>query len=436
MSSTYVLCPNTRCRNPESGGRSWRWSDRGPTHCKFCNAKFRLPAPREPRKRTDGEDSNGKGKGRGKGNGKGKGRGGRSARRSQDESDLPNHPDEATTLNPEAIEQQLKKLVELDPNRAGAVNFEALFPKREKTAAEVRKEALDQAERAQTQFHHQEKVLDDMRASLSRKAQELLDYQLLVQEQEVKVGEAKQLYLQARHQRDSLDASLNDSSITYPPSPITGELNKYLAEQLQGVQIPASLASDIAAGINSIVSKVRMSPPPPPSCPPPPHPPSEVVRARVQREQLEAALEKAKKEEQDKIREEELRAQLASEAQARQASDTAGLSQTGQPDLASQEAQHDADMRNAVDKREGGNPEGEKPPVRRRTAERSLPDDNAASAEHITLATAAASSILAAAPARTSEQNKASASGNRDQERSGSRTPKGGSIRAKQQQPG
>ena len=108
------------------------------------------------------------------------------------------------------------KYVESDPSRAEAVDFDALFPKREKTAAETRKEAVDQAERAQAQFHHQEKVLDDMRTCLSRKAQEMLDYQLQVQEQEVKASEAKQLYLQARHHRDSLDASALPHS-----SPIT-----------------------------------------------------------------------------------------------------------------------------------------------------------------------------------------------------------------------
>ena len=431
MSSTYVLCPNTRCQNPDSGGRSWRWVNKGPTHCKFCNARFRLPQPThgEARKRGDGEGR----KGTGKGKGKGKGKGGRTRRNAQDDSADADAPTDSALLNPEFLEDQLKKYVESDPDRPKAVDFGALFPKREKTAAEVRKEALDQAERAQTQFHHQEKVLDDMRTSLDRKAQELLDYQLLVHEQEVKVGEAKQLYLQARHRRDSLDASLDASIHTFPPSPITGELNKYLAEQLQGVQIPASLASDIAAGINSIVSKVRVSPPPPPSCPPPPHPPSEVVRARVQREQLEAALEKAKKEEQDRIQEEALREQLANDAQARQPPSTAGLSQTGQSQLANPGGQPDAEMRIPVDKREGGNSEADKQPTRRRTAQKSLPGDHAATAEHVTVATAAAQAILAAGSARTSEQSRASTSGNRDREHSGSRSPKGGSSRTKQQ---
>ena len=423
MSSTYVLCPNTRCRNPDTGGRSWRWSNKGPSHCKFCNAKFRIqqdtPRGKSPRKR-DGDDGS-------KGSGKGKGRGG--SRKSHSDSSRADADTDAV-VKPHILEEQLKLYVQSDPSLPVAVDFGTLFPKREKTAAETRKEAVDQAERAQTQFNHQEKVLDEMRTSLGRKAQELLDYQLQVQEQEVKAGEAKQLYLEARHFRDSLDASIPTDS--HPPSPITGELNQYLAEQLQGIQIPAALASDIASGINSIVQKVRVPPPPSaPPLPPPSMPPSELVRARVQREQLEAALERARKEEQDRIQEEETRASLANEAQAqaRRNAEAAGHPAASHAGLASQGDQVDSEnahMRVPVDKREGGDtPEGENPPARRRATERSRADGQSAAADHITIATAAAQSIISTAPGRDP--------GDRNRDRSGSRTPKGSSsTRGKQ----
>ena len=384
----YLVCRNSQCPGNPKGGFSWRPISKGPPDCKFCGTPFQKGSNGDRRK-LQGSPKSSKGKGHGNREPKPESKG----KRDDAQQEIPI----------EVLERHLRKHVSTNADFEQGVDFGVLFPQKDKTPAELRKDAVDAVDKALSQHNHQQKVLSDMRSSLDRKARELMEYQKEVEEQEARAEEAKQAFIVAKDTRDSIDAS-TVGQMPYAPPNLTTELNKFLSQRFADVQqVPASLAADIAAGINQIVEQSR--PTARPLLPPPNHPPDPAVFARVRREQAERELSAAAQEEQKQIalgQQQQQQQQLQQSQQQQQlqphaANDPAPAAPLSAKDNdAAPDGVSDSDMDPTTGKRLGEDckNDNDERKSRRRTTGKSLPGLADASGSHVQAALAAAECII------------------------------------------
>ena len=199
----WVICSNPCCYPwaPANWRRSFRKISQGPGICKFCDTPFEIPA-KAPKSQTEGSaDSGWKHQ-----NSKGRVR-----------PDKPSQAPVPPALDGPGLCKLLKALVPEDTEKVNQIaQFEAsLFPPKPKTPADVLKDSIAKAEKAQRARDHLVRVCASMQTSFEERCEQLELYHQGLQEHQAKLRDANA-------ELDTAEAELTQLRLTRTTVAATG----------------------------------------------------------------------------------------------------------------------------------------------------------------------------------------------------------------------
>ena len=134
----YTTCTNPQCKGNPQGGWSWRYLDKGEPNCKYCNKRFDLSKFKVGSTKSN---SNAPAK---------------QSRQAPEEKHL----------SDEQITSILRQRLEGDESKLEQVS--TLIPPKQKTEAELRKEAHETHEHAVGKHEHEARVLAEMQTKYAK----------------------------------------------------------------------------------------------------------------------------------------------------------------------------------------------------------------------------------------------------------------------------
>ena len=209
-----------------------------PAACKYCGHNFQHHSIRQPRKSAEPHPAP------------------KSSRLSSDTN--------PSQLSDEDFALLVKQRVGGDGDKAALVD--QIFPKKPKTPAEQRKDALDSRESKLVKHSHECKVLLDMENRYKRMCEDLVEYKDRLESQREKTTAAQRDYEEAQSALQAIDASAAPPSSPFPtasctyPTKVT-KATSQLSELLASV-LPPDRVNVISEQVSSILRDLQVPPPP------------------------------------------------------------------------------------------------------------------------------------------------------------------------------
>ena len=171
-------------------GRSYSWASSGRTNCKYCNAKFQYNWHDNSADRP---------------------------RKAASQAIQKQTVTKAPVADDEVYGEKLRAKHSGDTEKMQAV--ELLFPKKQPTEQEVRKDLFSWAETSRSRHLHEARMLEQMRNSLGKRCAALVEYEEEVRLQEEKTEQAKQEAAHAKLELDRADVVV--AKVAWPLSAAT-----------------------------------------------------------------------------------------------------------------------------------------------------------------------------------------------------------------------
>ena len=236
----YIVCMNSSCKGPPGGGYAWTRGNSGQEACKFCNTPFRVLMRRSGAREAEDDDGwmtqNAKGRSRPVGQqavGKSSAAASQtqqSQKQKQQPSSQPRQQQSSTRrqheqqqeqqqqqqdIKKEKLEQEFRQQYKDDP--VMLAKADEIWPPKPKSSSELLQDAEEALERAEAAAKHARKVHTDMQNSLVKKSEELLAYQIKVDEKREASASAEAEANEARQALQELKMQHSEES---PPAPV------------------------------------------------------------------------------------------------------------------------------------------------------------------------------------------------------------------------
>ena len=236
----YIVCMNSSCKGPPGGGYAWTRGNSGQEACKFCNTPFRVLMRRSGAREAEDDDGwmtqNAKGRSRPVGQqavGKSSAAASQtqqSQKQKQQPSSQPRQQQSSTRrqheqqqeqqqqqqdIKKEKLEQEFRQQYKDDP--VMLAKADEIWPPKPKSSCELLQDAEEALERAEAAAKHARKMHTDMYGSLVKKSEELLAYQIKVDEKRDASASAEAEANEARQALQELKMQHSEES---PPAPV------------------------------------------------------------------------------------------------------------------------------------------------------------------------------------------------------------------------